>query len=501
MIRTLALQGYRGFQSFGLSDLKRVNLLVGKNNCGKTSILEAIDLLVSRGNSTVLAQSAHRRGEIGPLRGMEQSSSRGQEMLPDTSHLFFGRQLKQGATLRISSDDDVGTLLVELLSLPEVEDALGLRDSGGTRQTPFFADDLNPEPVLGFRVTGNVPNWFYISPVLHDGLLLFSRSVRSEISRSEPVPEAPPVKFLTADSLQPDSMRIMWDRVLAEGRESEVINAMKLLESDLDSIHFLTDDAYRGTSGGVVGRVPQGRPSCSVGQFRRRNAPIARAISLLGENRQWVPLIGRGRYRPAFFSNGRDVETCGHDRSGIECTSVCDNPQLRLHPGTRGSLGVQSRFCLGGLGSEDRALPCGSREPGRGAGTGWRYDRTSRSDSAGVPSRKAVLHTWLAWQEEPGLPYGTAHARTVLSAMTALRPRPSSPGSARSSTFHDLESSVSPCDDEARRAENTQQWRIECSRATPVGCWSGLRVCMKGTDPQNRKTSTSSPFYVRKVTR
>ena len=202
MIRTLTLQGYRGFRSFGLSELKRVNLLVGKNNCGKTSLLEAIDLLVSRGNSTVLLQSAHRRGEIGPLRGMEQSSSRGHEMFPDISHLFVGRQLKQGATLRISSDDDVGTLSVELLSLPEVEEALSLRGPGGTRQTSFFADDLSPEPILGFRVTSNVPHWFHISPVLHDGLLLFSRSVRSEVSRSEPVPETPPVKFLTADSLQ-----------------------------------------------------------------------------------------------------------------------------------------------------------------------------------------------------------------------------------------------------------------------------------------------------------
>ena len=282
MIRTLALQGYRGFQSFGLSDLKRVNLLVGKNNCGKTSILEAVDLLVSRGNSTVLSQSAHRRGEIGPLRGMEQLSSRGQEMLPDISHLFFGRQLKQGAALRISSDHDAGTLLVELLSLPEVEEALGLRGSEGTRQTLFFADDLNPEPVLGFRVTSNVPNWFHISPVLHDGLLLFLRSVRSEISKSEPVPETPPVKFLTADSLQSDSMRIMWDRVLAEGRESEVINAMKLLESDLDSIHFLTDDAYRGTSGGVlVGSRKSGRrvPLGSFGDGMRRL--LALSLSLV----------------------------------------------------------------------------------------------------------------------------------------------------------------------------------------------------------------------------
>lgn len=282
MIRTLDLQGYRGFKSFGLSDLKRVNLLVGKNNCGKTSILEAIDFLVSRGNPTVLSRSAHRRGEIGPLRAKRQSSSHSQEMLPDVSNLFFGHQLKQGATFRISSDDDIGMLLIELRSLSEVEHELGLRGLGGTRQTSFFADDLDPEPALGFRITSNVPDWFHVSPVAYDGLLYVSRSIRSGSSSSGQVPEVPPVEFLAPDSLQLDSMRDTWDKVLAEGRESEVIDAMQLLESDLDSIHFLTGDAYRRTSGGVLlgsrksrRRVPLG----SYGDGMRRL--LALSVSLV----------------------------------------------------------------------------------------------------------------------------------------------------------------------------------------------------------------------------
>ena len=57
MLRTLELQGYRGFESFRLPDLRRVNLLVGRNNCGKTSILEAVDFLASRGDPSVLARS------------------------------------------------------------------------------------------------------------------------------------------------------------------------------------------------------------------------------------------------------------------------------------------------------------------------------------------------------------------------------------------------------------------------------------------------------------
>ena len=47
MLKTLALRGFRGFESYELTDLGTVNLIVGKNNCGKTTVLEAIELLVS----------------------------------------------------------------------------------------------------------------------------------------------------------------------------------------------------------------------------------------------------------------------------------------------------------------------------------------------------------------------------------------------------------------------------------------------------------------------
>ncbi len=55
MLNTLPLNGFRGFESYRLSGLARVNLLVGKNNSGKTSTLEAVELLVlGRGSPCAL---------------------------------------------------------------------------------------------------------------------------------------------------------------------------------------------------------------------------------------------------------------------------------------------------------------------------------------------------------------------------------------------------------------------------------------------------------------
>jgi AAA15 family ATPase/GTPase len=47
MLNSLKIKNFRCFEEFELQQLGRVNLLVGKNNCGKTSILEAVHILDS----------------------------------------------------------------------------------------------------------------------------------------------------------------------------------------------------------------------------------------------------------------------------------------------------------------------------------------------------------------------------------------------------------------------------------------------------------------------
>ena len=78
-------------------------------------------------------------------------------------------------------------------------------------------------------------------------------------------------------------MRFIWDNVLIAGRESEVINALNILEEDLQSIHFLTGDFRRtqGSAGILLGfrgdtrRVPIG----SYGDGMRRL--LALSLSLI----------------------------------------------------------------------------------------------------------------------------------------------------------------------------------------------------------------------------
>jgi len=54
MLRSLKIKDFRCFQNFELQHLGRINLIVGKNNSGKTSILEFIRLQTSQENRILL---------------------------------------------------------------------------------------------------------------------------------------------------------------------------------------------------------------------------------------------------------------------------------------------------------------------------------------------------------------------------------------------------------------------------------------------------------------
>ncbi|WP_420450138.1 AAA family ATPase [Candidatus Palauibacter sp.] len=103
MYSSIRIQGYRGLDTFRLEGLGRLNLLVGPNNSGKTSILECIELLRSAGESHVLWSIAGRRGEWGLANEEHDRVPPGprREIL-DVSHLFANRELN--GTIEIEAD-------------------------------------------------------------------------------------------------------------------------------------------------------------------------------------------------------------------------------------------------------------------------------------------------------------------------------------------------------------------------------------------------------------
>ena len=263
MLQTLEMCGYRGFESYRLTNLARVNLVVGKNNCGKTSVLEAIALLVSGGHPAVFSGSSRRRGEVGVPKARH---SRGRRL--DVSHVFFGHTFDLGASFELSSGGGEFTLSVRVLSLDEVSEDADYWDRRRRQrlQRGLLDHEEEAAPVFGLSVDGGEPERQMVAPLMEDGTVSFDSlpmSIRDRAFRT-------PVQFLTVESVDFAYLGGMWDAVLSEGREEEIVDDMRLLEPNLDSIHFLTSG--RTGSGILVGLRDGGRrlPIGTYGDGMRR---------------------------------------------------------------------------------------------------------------------------------------------------------------------------------------------------------------------------------------
>ena len=64
MIRKISIENFRGFESISVSDMKRITLISGRNNVGKSSILEALFLMMDHSSGDSFAKISGFRGSI-----------------------------------------------------------------------------------------------------------------------------------------------------------------------------------------------------------------------------------------------------------------------------------------------------------------------------------------------------------------------------------------------------------------------------------------------------
>ena len=285
MLSKLELRGYRGFEKFELADLRPVNLIVGNNNCGKTTILEAIELLVSGGRASVFERSARRRGEFVVY---HQEHVRDSSVAIDSvpagmplallSHFFRGHRSEPGAEFSLSADRSASK------AHPHKLDAK-LHAIGDAEVASFFdiGDEKHPSrppyrlfeggPIAASYLVIENEGWDpFLIPVGEDGALL-----HGVYRPQEPNGSVAPVRFLTLDAFDPISMRREWDRLQAEGREDEVVESLRPLLPDVDSISFLAGGTgiLIGSSDGG-GRLPIGTYGDGVKRL------LALALSFVG---------------------------------------------------------------------------------------------------------------------------------------------------------------------------------------------------------------------------
>src|SRR5690606_14263823 len=115
----LTIENYRSFDKYQLNGLARVNLLVGDNNCGKTSVLEAVQLFLSDGDGREIFHHLDARDARTPMPLEPGTRLR---HLYQLDEIFFlsdqGESKEGGSRLALTgffADDEMGTVTAEVL--------------------------------------------------------------------------------------------------------------------------------------------------------------------------------------------------------------------------------------------------------------------------------------------------------------------------------------------------------------------------------------------------
>lgn len=210
--------------------LARVNLLVGTNNCGKTSVLEALQILVSPGTPNPVWTTLARRGE-------SRQASGDREM--EVAHLVHGHVIDVGASFSVAgSNDGVSRSVTATFREGTPGESIGAeRPLRGDPQEQFEAetDDENALPPLQLEL-----NWLVGERTRSLRVPLTRRGgLSSDVLRAEPgraLRETPPVHFITAEGLTRDRVVALFDETVLTPDEQTVLEALRTIEPAIERI-------------------------------------------------------------------------------------------------------------------------------------------------------------------------------------------------------------------------------------------------------------------------
>lgn len=90
ILNSLEIRGFRAFEHLQIGHLGRVNLIVGKNNVGKTCLLEALQLYARRGSPELIWEILGARNESWVSRPSRLANV--EELFPFLKYIFYGRK-------------------------------------------------------------------------------------------------------------------------------------------------------------------------------------------------------------------------------------------------------------------------------------------------------------------------------------------------------------------------------------------------------------------------
>lgn len=217
MYRSIKILNFRGITNLETNHLSRINLLVGPNNAGKTTILEALFLLTGSNPDIPISVNVLRgisvlRVELSPWGEMPWNS-----LFKD-----FDTEKKIELSGRDEHDNRVGFVAEEK---PVAEIPIDLFTSTSTSSEASTRSILKKLGITYFR-----------NGQAYKADISFQQS-KFIAEPPDPVPSVSPLFFVSAMGVNPNDLHERYGLLVQNGQEKELLDALQIVEPKIKGIY------------------------------------------------------------------------------------------------------------------------------------------------------------------------------------------------------------------------------------------------------------------------
>ncbi len=236
MLKSFHISNFRLFQNIEVEKLGRVNLVVGKNNAGKSAFIEAVELYASNASPSTLLDIVEARQESWSSVALPYSQNTSSNFL---RHLFFGYKLprieEEGITIGEKSSDT--KLQIKLAAYQNKYD-----EEGGIKRVHRVYDVHADEDISNL-------DFFVISEESKKTrrLIKLDSDVRDIKRSSNTIYERQESEFkyiwqiVSTENMPNRKLAALWDLTSLTSLESDVISALRLIDNRVTGVAFVED--------------------------------------------------------------------------------------------------------------------------------------------------------------------------------------------------------------------------------------------------------------------
>ncbi|MEA5403130.1 AAA family ATPase [Arcicella sp. DC2W] len=239
MLKSLKIKNFKNIKNLEIVKLSKVNLITGKNNTSKTSLLEAVLLLASDMDFNWIYSLIRERGELYYTDNNNSSiPSKSINNLLSLKSLFHSRLIdfEGGNPIFISSDKD----FVGLDFIHFIEETDKIDDNGRTVVRSRTRTRVNnlldfPDSFIGLEVKTSTNTII----VPEDRYSRFSQFTSSQLKKN--------IQFVKPTFQDNENNGILWDKIALTEKEDFVIEALQIIDKNIEKIAFIKDENNRNS--------------------------------------------------------------------------------------------------------------------------------------------------------------------------------------------------------------------------------------------------------------